>query len=88
MVSATECVYVDAVTTAVDDNVVESVVRIDYLTISAIIHIQHHSPAYLIFALRRCKALGAKQAFVISDQEFYKKLGFARHSKYIFFKKS
>lgn len=43
--------------------------------------------AVVLEALRRCKALGAKQAFVISDQEFYKKLGFARHSKYIFFKK-
>ena len=43
--------------------------------------------AIVLEALRRCKALGAKQAFVISDQEFYKKLGFAHHSKYIFFKK-
>ena len=43
--------------------------------------------AVVLEALRRCKGLGAKQAFVISDQEFYKKLGFARHSKYIFFKK-
>ena len=44
--------------------------------------------AVVLEALRRCKALGARQAFVISDQEFYKKLGFAHHSKYIFFKKS
>ena len=43
--------------------------------------------AVVLEALQRCKALGAKQAFVISNQEFYKKLGFANHSTYIFFKK-
>lgn len=36
-------------------------------------------------ALNRCKKLGAKEAFVISEQEFYKKLGFERHSRYRFF---
>ena len=43
--------------------------------------------AVVLEALRRCKTLGAKQAFVISDQEFYKKLGFEPHSQYIFFHK-
>lgn len=36
-------------------------------------------------ALNRCKKLGAKEAFVISDQEFYKKLGFTPHSHYTFY---
>lgn len=36
-------------------------------------------------ALRRCRLLGAKQAFVISDQEFYRKLGFRQHSQYVFY---
>lgn len=38
-------------------------------------------------ALRRCKALGARQAFVISNQAFYMKLGFVPHSQYVFYKK-
>ena len=42
--------------------------------------------AVVLEALRRCNALGAKQAFVISDQSFYKKLGFVFHSQYIFFR--
>lgn len=33
-------------------------------------------------ALKRAKALGAKTAYVISDMNFYKDLGFARHSHY------
>ncbi len=36
-------------------------------------------------ALNRCRSLGAKQAFVISDQEFYTKLGFKSESHYTFF---
>lgn len=43
--------------------------------------------AVVLEALRRCNALGAKHTFVISDQAFYKKLGFMPHSQYIFFKK-
>ena len=43
--------------------------------------------AVVLEALRRCNVLGAKHAFVISDQPFYKKLGFMPHSQYIFFKK-
>ena len=44
--------------------------------------------AVVMEALRRCKELGAMQAFVISDQDFYKKLGFVPHSQYRFFHKS
>ena len=44
--------------------------------------------AVVLEALRRCKELGAKQAFVISDQEFYKNLAFVPHSQYLFFHKS
>ena len=43
--------------------------------------------AVVLEALQRCKTLGAKQAFVISDQNFYKKLGFTPHSRYIFYHK-
>ena len=43
--------------------------------------------AVVLEALRRCKELGAKQAFVISDQAFYKQLGFAPHSQYTFYKR-
>ena len=39
-------------------------------------------------ALIRCKALGAKQAFVLSDQAFYKKLGFAPHRQYTVYQAS
>ena len=43
--------------------------------------------AVVLEALRRCKTLGAKQAFVISDQVFYKKLGFEKYAQYLFYKK-
>ncbi|OJF77424.1 MAG: GNAT family N-acetyltransferase [Treponema sp. CETP13] len=36
-------------------------------------------------SLLRCKKAGAKKAFVISDMEFYKKLGFVQHSHYTFY---
>ena len=35
--------------------------------------------------LNRCRIMGAKEAFVISDQQFYKKLGFKSHSPYSFY---
>ena len=41
--------------------------------------------AVVLEALNRCRNLGAKEAFVISEQEFYKKLGFERHSRYTFY---
>ena len=67
-------------------------VRTDYAYVEPVCTIPKYrgmglGKAVVLEALQRCKALGAKWAFVISDQEFYKKLGFARHSKYIFFKK-
>ena len=36
-------------------------------------------------ALNRCRALGAKEAYVISDQAFYHKLGFAPFAHYTFY---
>lgn len=36
-------------------------------------------------ALNRCAALGAKTAYVISDQEFYRKLGFKECAHYTFY---
>ncbi len=36
-------------------------------------------------ALRRAYNMGAKTAYVISDSEFYKRLGFRRHSHYTFY---
>jgi len=41
--------------------------------------------AIILEALNRCRNLGAKEAFVISEQEFYKKLGFEPHSHYTFY---
>ena len=39
-------------------------------------------------ALNRARALGAKQAYVISDQTFYEKLGFHRSHVFRFYRKS
>ena len=36
-------------------------------------------------ALKRAYDLGAKKAYVISDIEFYKRLGFKQHSHYTFY---
>lgn len=36
-------------------------------------------------ALNRCRVLGAKEAYVLSDQEFYRRLGFEDYSKHRFF---
>lgn len=38
-------------------------------------------------ALARAKALGAKEAFVISDQDFYQKLGFVQKHHYTFYRR-
>lgn len=66
--------------------------RTDYAYVEPVCTIPKHrgmglGKAVVIEALRRCNVLGAKHAFVISDQAFYKKLGFLPHSQYIFFKK-
>lgn len=44
--------------------------------------------AVVLEALNRCRNLGAKEAFVISDQQFYKKLGFNLYSHYTFYWKN
>ncbi len=44
--------------------------------------------ALLTEALRRAKALGAKDAYVLSDQVFYEKLGFKKKYHYTFYWKS
>ena len=36
-------------------------------------------------ALNRARALGARQAYVISDMDFYRKLGFAKEWHYTFY---
>ena len=41
--------------------------------------------AVVLHALSRCAALGAKSAYVLSDQEFYRKLGFRFHSGFTFY---
>lgn len=41
--------------------------------------------AVLLEALNRCRSLGAKEAFVISEQEFYKRLGFTPYAHYHFY---
>ena len=41
--------------------------------------------AVVLAALNRCRNLGAKVAFVISEQDFYKKLGFAQSAHYAFY---
>lgn len=44
--------------------------------------------AVVLETLDRCRKLGAREAFVISDQEFYKKLGFIPYSQYRFYWKA
>lgn len=39
----------------------------------------------LMEALKRAYSLGAKKAYVISDSDFYKSLGFKQHSHYTFY---
>lgn len=41
--------------------------------------------AVVMEALNRCRRLGAKEALVISEQDFYRKLGFESHSHYTFY---
>ena len=43
--------------------------------------------ALIYEALNRVKVLGAKRAYVISDSEFYGKLGFRKHLHYTFYRK-
>lgn len=36
-------------------------------------------------ALNRCRKLGAKEAYVLSEQEFYQRLGFEKYTKHVFY---
>ena len=44
--------------------------------------------AIVLEALKRCRDLGAKEAFVISEQAFYRKLGFEPYAHYTFYWKT
>ena len=44
--------------------------------------------AIVLEALKRCRNSGAKEAFVISEQEFYRKMGFEPFAHYTFYWKS
>ncbi|WP_407668710.1 GNAT family N-acetyltransferase [Paenibacillus bouchesdurhonensis] len=41
--------------------------------------------AVLMEALKRCGSLEAKKAYVISNDHFYKSIGFYQHSHYTFY---
>ncbi|MBO4286126.1 MAG: GNAT family N-acetyltransferase, partial [Bacilli bacterium] len=43
--------------------------------------------AMIYEALNRARFLGAKKAYVISDMEFYEKLGFKKEKHYTFYQK-
>lgn len=64
--------------------------RTDYAYVEPVCTVPEHrgkglGKAVVLKALSRCKKLGAKEAFVISDQAFYKKLGFTPYSYYTFY---
>ena len=66
--------------------------RMDYAYVEPVCTIPKYrgvglGKAVVLEALRRCKALGANQAFVISNQEFYIRLGFAQYSNYTFYRR-
>ena len=66
--------------------------RTDYAYIEPVCTIPSYrgkgiAKALIYEALNRVRTLGAKRAFVISDMEFYNKLGFEKHLHYTFFKK-
>ena len=43
--------------------------------------------AMIYEALNRARSLGAKKAYVISDQEFYERIGFKKDRHYSFYQK-
>ena len=45
------------------------------------------SKAVIYEALRRARSLGAKYAYVISDMEFYRRLGFEEYNRFTFWRK-
>ena len=66
--------------------------RTDYAYIEPVCTIPSYrgkgiAKALIYEALNRVKALGAKRAFVISDMEFYHKLGFEKILHYTFYSK-
>lgn len=64
--------------------------RTDYAYVEPVCTVPEHrgrglGKAVVLEAFNRCKKLGAKEAFVISEQAFYKNLGFKHHSRYTFY---
>lgn len=64
----------------------------DYVYVEPVCTVPKHrgkglAKAVLFEALRKARALGAKKAYVISDMEFYKKLGFVQYEHYTFYSK-
>ncbi|MDD2427489.1 MAG: GNAT family N-acetyltransferase [Eubacteriales bacterium] len=64
--------------------------RTDYAYVEPVCTIPNYrgkglGKAVVCEALNRCKKLGAQKAFVISELEFYQKLGFMNHSHYTFY---
>lgn len=67
-------------------------IRTDYAYVEPVCVIPEHrgnglGRAVVYEALNRCRGLGAKCAYVISDDEFYKKLGFDLEIRYPFYQK-
>lgn len=67
--------------------------RTDYAYIEPVCTVPKHrhrglGKAVVLEALRRCKALGAVEAFVLSDQAFYQALGFRPHSRFRLYRKT
>ncbi len=64
--------------------------RTDYVYVEPVCTIPQYrgnglGKAVVYEELNRCHSLGAKHAFVISDQEFYKNIGFTSESHYTFY---
>ena len=67
--------------------------RTDYAYIEPVCTIPAHrgkglGRAVVCEAVNRCRSMGAKRAIVLSDQEFYKKLGFTELEHYTFYWKN
>ena len=67
--------------------------RTDYAYVEPVCTVPAHrgkglGRAVVLEALERCRLLGARRAFVISDQEFYARLGFEAHSRCTFYRKN
>ena len=67
--------------------------RTDYAYVEPVCTVPAHrgkglGRAVVAEALNRCRTLGAKRAFVLSDQRFYRNLGFKPYTDYIFYRKN